>query len=128
MRHTTIDNAADVLDSRDIIERIATLKRQSELDEAGLEVGLDADECAELVALETLQEVAPQGYSHDWTHGVTLIRDSYFTDYAQDLLVFGLDIFKDMPSYIVVDWDATARNIRYDYTAVDFDGVTYWVR
>ena len=127
MRYTTIDNTADVIDSRDIIERIATLKRQSELDEAGLEVGLDADECAELVALETLQEEA-EGYAPDWQHGVTLIHDSYFTDYCAEMLEDCGDIPKNLPRYVVIDWNATARNIRYDYTAVDFDGVTYWVR
>jgi hypothetical protein len=29
---------------------------------------------------------------------------------------------------VEIDWEATARNVRTDYTAVDFDGVTYWIR
>jgi hypothetical protein len=35
---------------------------------------------------------------------------------------------KDLPGWIVLDMDATAENVKADYTAVDFDGVTYWVR
>jgi hypothetical protein len=38
------------------------------------------------------------------------------------------DMPKEIPSYIVIDWDATAENIQADYTSVDFDGVTYWIR
>ena len=26
------------------------------------------------------------------------------------------------------DWEATARNVRIDYTSVDIDGRTYWYR
>ncbi len=38
------------------------------------------------------------------------------------------DLPRDIPHYIVIDEDATARNIQQDYTSVDFDGATYWVR
>lgn len=27
-----------------------------------------------------------------------------------------------------IDWDQASRELQMDYTAVDFDGVTYWVR
>jgi len=38
------------------------------------------------------------------------------------------DIPKNLPSYIEIDWETPARNIRVDYTAVEFGDVTYWVR
>jgi len=38
------------------------------------------------------------------------------------------DIPRAMPFYVVIDWDATARNIRTDYTCTDIAGVTYWYR
>lgn len=85
------------------------------------------EDAAELAALEDVQDQATQ-YVTDWTHGATLIRDGYFTDYARELLEDCGDIPKGMPWYVVVDWDATAEHIRTDYTEVDFDGVTYWVR
>ena len=27
-----------------------------------------------------------------------------------------------------IDWAQAARELRMDYTSVDFDGVTYWIR
>ena len=27
-----------------------------------------------------------------------------------------------------IDWEYAARELKHDYTSVDFDGVTYWVR
>ena len=27
-----------------------------------------------------------------------------------------------------IDWEQAARELRMDYTSVDFDGVTYWIR
>jgi hypothetical protein len=33
-----------------------------------------------------------------------------------------------LPDWIVIDWDATADNLKVDYTEVEFDGVTYLVR
>lgn len=38
------------------------------------------------------------------------------------------DIPRGMPSYIEIDWEKTADNLKVDYTAVDFDGETYWIR
>ena len=29
---------------------------------------------------------------------------------------------------VEVDWKATVKNVRQDYTPVEFDGITYWVR
>ena len=81
----------------------------------------------ELEMLEELQGEA-EGYASDWHHGVTLVRDSYWTQYCQELLDDCGDVPKDLPSYIVIDWGRTADNLQADYTSVDFAGVTYWVR
>lgn len=149
-RNNEISNSDDIIDSRDVIARISEL--QTEINEATEGAGKtwDADETVrhgqsrdeyiaehidinlsderdELAALLALQEEA-EGYAPDWTYGATLIRDSYFVDYTQELLQDIGDLPKDLPGYLVIDWEATARNIQYDYTGVDFDGVTYWVR
>lgn len=129
----TIDNTDDIIDSRDVIARIEELRSEIEdiEDAEGFDPLLAKQENAEiydeLAALESLAEEA-EGYAPDWHHGATLVRDSYFTDYAQELLEDIGDLPKDLPHYIVIDWEATARNIRMDYTGVEFDGVTYWVR
>lgn len=87
----------------------------------------DDDEGKELKALKELVEEA-EGYSDDWRHGAVLVRDSYFEEYAQQLCEDIGDMPRDFPDYIVIDWEATAENIQQDYTSVDYDGVTYWVR
>ena len=87
---------------------------------------------AELARLEAfMSEMEGRGGDEQWRgawYPVTIIRDSYFVDYCQELCADIGDIPRDMPAYLVIDWEATARNIQQDYTSVEFDGVTYWVR
>jgi hypothetical protein len=141
MSRHEINNSDDVIDSRDVIARIEELESDleterelladhpAEPDTPAREFRLSniAEYEAELTALKALQAEA-EGYCPDWTYGATLIRDSYFTEYARELVSDIGDLPKEIPHYIEIDWEATARNIRMDYTAVEFDGVTYWVR
>ena len=115
-----IDNTDSIIDSRDVIERIAELSdiRFSELDE---------NEKSELHAL---QELARQGAddASDWHYVATFIHADYFTEYTKELLNDIGYLPADMPDWIVIDWRKTADNIKADYTEVDFDGETYYVR
>ena len=137
-----ISNRDDTIDSRDVIERIAEL--EIELEDAfeqfneGREEPMTKEQWlaseafeeyddSELTALQALQEEA-EGYCPDWKYGAQLIRDSYFVEAMQDLVSDIGDLPKDIPAYLVIDWEATASNLRQDYTSVEFDGVTYWVR
>lgn len=120
-----ITNNQDTIDSRDIIERIEYLEGMKE--EVELEGDpMDEEEAEELQQLKALAEEV-DGYS-GWDDGVQLIRESYFKEYCQELCEDIGDIPKDLPWYIVVDWEATARHLRVDYTGVDFGEVTYLVR
>ena len=86
------------------------------------------DGAAELAILEAL---AAEGEgSPDWRYGETLIRDSYFRDYAQELAKdCGDVIWAELRWPLTcIDWAQAARELRMDYTPVDFDGVTYWIR
>jgi hypothetical protein len=125
-----ISNSDDVIDSRDVIKRIEELEEEigyTNSDNAGMS-GHDTSELAsELEALKALEAEA-EPYVSDWRYGEALIRDSYFKAYACELVSDIGDLPRDLPSYLVIDWDATAENIRADYTSVDFAGVTYWVR
>ena len=118
MNNTDISNTDDVIDSRNVIERIEELQGEDSLDSEGQ---------AELKALKGLQEEA-EGYSPDWSDGSTLIRDDYFTEYAEELCKDIGDLPKELPWYIEIDWEKTAFHIQQDYTEVDFDGVKYWIR
>lgn len=88
----------------------------------------ESDEAKELKALTDLAEQA-EGYADDWKYGATLIRDSYFETYAQELAE-ELDLIKRDAAwpYTCIDWERAARELQMDYTSVEFDGVTYWVR
>jgi antirestriction protein len=114
-----ISNSEDIIDSRDVIERIAELTEDEDRTE---------DETAELEALSALADNA-EDYAPDWSYGEALIRDSYFVTYAQELAddIGAIDSKASWP-LTCIDWEQAARDLRMDYTAVDFGGVTYWVR
>lgn len=89
---------------------------------------LDDDERNELSELAELCDQA-DGYCEDWEHGATLIRDCYFEDYARELAE-DCGMVPDGIAWPLtcIDWKQAARELRMDYTSVEFNGVTYWVR
>ena len=115
-----ITSSEDIIDSRDVIARIEYLEGYDEV--------LDDDERQEL---EELRELASEGEgaSSEWTHGETLIRESYFVEYAEQLAddIGAIDSNAGWPT-CHIDWDAAAASLKMDYTSVDFGGVEYWIR
>jgi antirestriction protein len=101
---------ADIIDSRDIIEV------------------LESD--AETFAPDVLADIeSAESASPDWAYGATLIADGAFVDYARELAddIGAINDSHGWPlSYI--DWDAAADALKMDYTSVEIDGETYWVR
>jgi hypothetical protein len=134
----SFDNSDDVIDSRDIIERITELEseladflEETEEDEDGVEVVVnDEDDFDDIAELRTLRELRDEvdGYASDWKYGVTLIRRTYWVEYVEEMLKDIGDLPRDIPSYIEIDWEATASNIEQDYSTVDFDGEEYLYR
>ena len=129
MKTDTIDLTADIIDVRDIINRFEALEVESH---TWCDDGDDADAWAELNALQSiLANLVGYGGDEQWRgdwYPITLVRDSYFTDYAREMLEDCGTIPRDLPSWVEIDWDATARNVRDDYTPVEIDGATYWYR
>lgn len=151
---TTIDNTQDTLDSRDVIarrdelaeERAALVEAQSEgvedihdndaetraaalkaIHDAGEALReWDAENAEELAALEAF---IAEG-SDEWEDGVTLVRETYFRDYAQELAedIGDIDFRKLSWPLTCIDWEQAARELQYDYTGADFAGVTYYFR
>lgn len=136
MSTTEITNSEDIIDSRDVIARIADLE--------GCDCGSDREDgegcddtdcptCYEDVReeLTALKELAGQasGYAADWQYGEALIRDSYFQTYAMELAddIGAVDTNAGWPMSCI-DWEQAARELQMDYTSVEFDGVTYWIR
>lgn len=138
----SIDNHDFTIDSRDVIARIEELRDERDAHDDAREAiaqegGGDGpswaeeypDDAEELRALEALQEAA-EGYASDWRHGEQLIRDSYFVEHARQMAeeLHGDDVRGAAWPFSCIDWEEAANELRQDYTAVDFDGVTYWVR
>lgn len=121
-----ISNSDDVIDSRDIIARIEELESIEGIEESIANL-IESDEATELVAL---RDLASQGESYsDWEHGAALIRDSHFKTYAMDLA----DDIGAVPNDATwpctcIDWDKATRELQMDYTSIEFDDVTYWIR
>lgn len=155
-------NNDDIIDSRQILERIddlegereylvsaleqcqeAAAEAKSELEAPGVRASCDEDvveaqrdlaewdESEEAAELKMLKEFADEAgsYSEDWKYGATLIRDSYFRQYAMDFADDIGAINKDASwPNDCIDWERAARELQMDYTAIDFNGVDYWVR
>lgn len=113
----------DIIDVRDIIERIEELESLKDDREAEP----DAQE------LQTLTDIMDdlKGYGGDeqWRgdwYPVTLIRESHFADYAKEMVCDCYDL--KLPPFVHVDWKATAREVKVDYSTVEIDGVTFFYR
>lgn len=152
----TVDNTQDLIDSREVIERIEEL--ESELEDAHEaeteqgETNLDFDEWVDAVIkdqsaahahefwdeaneLKALKALADEcDHVADWIHGETLIREDYFTKYIEDLIDDCYEMPKEMNSgnwpyrHMTMDYEAAAEEAKVDYEEVDFDGVTYFIR
>lgn len=110
----------DVIDSRDVIERIAELESEREdiENENEQKEWDESDEGQELASLKSLESEC-EGYSEDWKYGAQLIRDSYFKDYAMELAedIGAINNNATWPNNCI-DWDQAAKELQMDYTGV----------
>lgn len=140
----SIHNTEDIIDSREVIARISDL--ESCVEDTSLisryEAGgkfddlpwsesdcLDESEVNELL---TLRALASEGKTFDdWQYGVTLVRESHFTEYAmefaEEIGAVPDNAYASWPN-TCIDWDQAARELRMYYTSVDFDCITYYGR
>ena len=89
------------------------------------------DDCGEeLTKLKEFAEEA-EGYTSEWEDGAYFIRDSYFTEHAQE----EAESCCEMPDnggsnwpYCCIDWEAAANMLKMDYSCFEFDDEDYWVR
>lgn len=119
---TELDLNGDIIAVTDIIERYEALEEMVD----GLP---DALERTALAAI--LDDLRGNGGDEKWRgdwYPSQLIRDIYFENHTIEMLHDCGTIPKDFPTWVEIDWDATARNVQMDYTATEIDGVTYWYR
>lgn len=81
----------------------------------------------ELEELEELRELRDE--IREWSNGVTLIPESEFEDYARDLAedIGAVSGDKKWPA-TCIDWEEAARELKYDYSACEYQGTTYYYR
>lgn len=128
-------NTNDIIDVRDLIERYEELVNLLDISAHELLPGSSAElanlNAESLTLASILDKLMGNGGDEEWRgdwYPVTLVRDSYFKTYAQELVEDCGDIPRDLPNYIAIDWQVTARNIRVDYLSTEIDGITYWYR
>ncbi len=115
---STPTNTDDIIDPRDVIEAIDTMR-------------YNCNGAGEALEFAALVEFAAEGedYATDWAYGAALIRGSYFEEYAEQMAedIGAVNSDGGWPADCI-DWERAARELQIDYTSVEFDGVTYWTR
>jgi hypothetical protein len=118
-----ISNTQDLIDSRDVINRIEELQDYNK-------PNLSLDESQELAILFRL-DLNGAAYGDDWEYGCSVIRSTYFVEYIKSHYgeVYGIEL-ENMPEIFrdAIDWMAVAESALIDYTPIDFDEECYYVR
>jgi hypothetical protein len=143
---TDISSTDDIIDLSDVTERVEELEDAKEaylgdVDEmseeeraAVLNAWEESDEGQELQSLLALLKALENsgGGDHQWRgtwYPGSLIRDSHFQDYARQLAE-DIGAIPDDAKWpcTCIDWDQAASELKVDYSALEFDNVTYWYR
>ena len=78
----------------------------------------------ELKEIEEIDDIENE-LGSEFEYGVTLVDVDDFEDYCEELMEeFGY-IPKDFPSWIEIDWESTANNVKVDYMEVTYQGNSY---
>lgn len=131
---TTLDLTADIIDMRDVIGRFEALETELQTEDLMYtEDGSTPDEAREELQLlgDILGELRSYGGDEQWRgdwYPITLIRDSYFTEYCEELVKDCDGLPRDIPSYIAIDWEATAENLKVDYSTIEILNTEYFYR
>lgn len=80
------------------------------------------DEYAKIEEIDHVEDMV----GSDIYHGVTLISEDDFKEYVQDLIEDSYIEIGKLPSWIEIDWQQTAENVKQDYSVLEYDGETYY--
>ena len=85
-----------------------------------------SDDARELSMLRSVMDLAESEVS-DWTSGIALVSDSYFTDYARELAEDCGCLPRDLAWPLnYIDWEAAAAALQTDYSSIYINGTLYW--
>lgn len=87
------------------------------------------EESADLDALHAIVQEGEDTIS-DWRDGATLIRESYFKDYAQELAddcASSAEVQEAMNHWPhnCIDWEKAAGELKFDYSEIKIGGTTF---
>jgi hypothetical protein len=91
------------------------------------------DEIEELSQLnDLLEDLCGNGGDHEWRgdwYPISLIRESHFEDYAQELAedIGAISSDAKWPNNCI-NWEQAANELLIDYTSTEFEGVTFYYR
>lgn len=145
---TKISNNDEIIDSYDVFNRIEELRNQladvkNDVSEEAAAMPLDdwvekikgdsshpsRDAIEQLLVLQRLNKDALGYAAGYWRYGGVLIRDNYFEKYARKMAESRSACIRESKWLIsCVDWKRAASELKQDYSAVKFNGVTYWIR
>ena len=134
----------NILDTRNLAERREALKQEildsflenfphyEEMTESFEDIRFEEEEIEswkeyfeeELKEIEEIDDVENE-LGSEFEYGVTLVDVDDWEEYVEELLEDTGYIPKDFPSWIEIDWKATANNVRQDYTEVTYQGNSY---
>jgi hypothetical protein len=136
--------STQVLDTRDLIERrdelkegilnsfLETFEHYKERTESFEDILFEEEEIQEWKEdweddLQEIDQIDKIEYTlgSEFEYGVTLVREDYWEEYVEDLLVEIGYLPKELPCWIEIDWVSTAYNVSQDYEEVLYQGDTY---
>jgi hypothetical protein len=77
-----------------------------------------------------LKEFCDEGESFsDWHHGETFIHENYFEKYAEQFAddIGAINSNMEWP-LTHINWETAAEELKHDYSAIEYDGHTYYAR
>ena len=137
----------NIIDSRDIIERIAELENELFSAYEDENTQLDFDDYIEMVLDDELHQlhivaVELKEYCRlqddcehvpDWDYGEALIKEDHFVNYITELINDCYELpniaLNEWPyRHIKLNYEAAAQEARSDYSEVELFGQTYLIR
>lgn len=116
--------------TKDLYDRLEELESYAQGIVEGREEGEDVSALEELFGdgreeLEQLRALSKEiggGFGDE-----SMIPAVDWVDYVKDMLEDSGIIPNDLESFVVIDWEATAKNVAVDYVEVSWQGRDYYV-
>lgn len=143
---TDFNNNSNIIDSRDILERIEEIETEIEEIETEIEGAQSVSNVAYIDSfnkeleddptyldlkeeLKILQELIDD-IGSGAGDGVTLINEDHFTEYAESYAndIGAIDSQTAVWPANYIDWEQAADELRIDFSDVDYDGETFYYR